>query len=90
MHSRNNRFMAKTMKELVTPRQLVAIRAIANDQHVDAEMLCQRLRGCKPEEQNRKSASSFIDFLKSDSSKVLQAEIDRQERTNTIAAEVAA
>jgi hypothetical protein len=90
MHGKNNRFMAKTMKELVTPRQLVAIRAIANDQHVDAEELCQRLRGCKPEEQNRKSASSFIDFLKSDASKVLQAEIDRQKRMNAIAAEVAA
>jgi hypothetical protein len=90
MHSRNNRFMAKNMGELVTPRQLVAIRAIANDQRVDAEDLCQRLRGCKPEEQNRKSASSFIDFLKSDASKVLQAELDRQKSMNAIAAEVAA
>jgi hypothetical protein len=68
---------------------MVAIRAIANDQHVDAEDLCQKLRGCKPEEQNRKSASSFIGFLKSDSSKVLQAEIDRQQRER-MAAEVAA
>jgi hypothetical protein len=87
---KKNRFMATTMGNLVTPRQLTAIRAIANGQRVDAEDLCQRLRGCKPEELSRKAASSLMDFLKSDASKVLQAEIDKQKRMNAIAAEVAA
>ena len=85
-----NKFMARTMKELVTPRQLVAIRSIANGQRVDAEDLCKRLRGCKPEEMSRKAASTFIDFLKSDASKILQAELDKQKGINAIADQAAA
>jgi hypothetical protein len=60
--------MAKTMAELVTPRQLVAIRAISNSQKIDAEAECQELMQCKPEELSRKAASAFIDYLKSKSS----------------------
>ncbi|MBI3651498.1 MAG: SWIM zinc finger family protein [Acidobacteria bacterium] len=57
--------MAKTMAELVTPRQLVAIRAISNSQKIDAEAECKELLQCKPEELSRKAASAFIDYLKS-------------------------
>jgi hypothetical protein len=60
--------MAKTMAELVTPRQLVAIRAISNSQKIDAEAECKELMQCKPEELSRKAASAFIDYLKSKSS----------------------
>lgn len=60
--------MAKTMAELVTPRQLVAIRAISNSQKIDAEVECTELMQCKPEELSRKAASAFIDYLKSKSS----------------------
>jgi hypothetical protein len=60
--------MAKTMAELVTPRQLVAIRAISNSQKIDAEAQCNELMQCKPEELSRKAASAFIDYLKSKSS----------------------
>jgi hypothetical protein len=56
--------MAKTMAELVTPRQLVAIRAISNSQKIDAEAECKELMQCKPEELSRKAASAFIDYLK--------------------------
>jgi hypothetical protein len=56
--------MAKTMAELVTPRQLVAIRAISNSQKIDAEAQCKELMQCKPEELSRKAASAFIDYLK--------------------------
>ena len=56
--------IAKTMAELVTPRQLVAIRAIANSQGIDYETECQSLMNCKPEELSRRAASAFIDYLK--------------------------
>lgn len=56
--------VAKTMAELVTPRQLVAIRVIANSQGINAEGECRRLLGCVPEELSRKAASAFIDHLK--------------------------
>jgi hypothetical protein len=57
--------VSKTMAELVTPRQLVAIRAIANSQRIDAEAECKRVMSCKPEELSRKAASALIDHLKS-------------------------
>jgi hypothetical protein len=57
--------MAKTMAELVTPRQLVAIRAISNSQKLDAEAECRQMHRCKPEELSRKAASQLIDHLKS-------------------------
>lgn len=59
--------IAKTMADLVTPKQLVAIRVIANSQGLNAETECQQLLGCKPEELSRKAASAFIDYLKAKS-----------------------
>jgi hypothetical protein len=55
--------MAKTMAQLVTPRQLIAIRAICNSQKLDADSECKELMQCKPEELSRKTASAFIDHL---------------------------
>jgi len=57
--------VAKTMADLVTPKQLVAIRAIANAHGVNAEAQCLELLKCGPEELSRKAASVFIDYLKS-------------------------
>lgn len=57
--------IAKTMADLVTPRQIMAIRAISNAQRVNSETECQQLFGCRPEELTRPAASMFIDFLKS-------------------------
>ncbi|MEN3336207.1 MAG: hypothetical protein V7641_5572 [Blastocatellia bacterium] len=57
--------VAKTMADLVTPKQLVAIRAIANAHGVNAEAQCLELLKCRPEELSRKAASVFIDYLKS-------------------------
>jgi hypothetical protein len=57
--------VAKTMADLVTPKQLVAIRAIANAHGVNAEAQCLELLRCRPEELSRKAASIFIDYLKS-------------------------
>ena len=56
--------VAKTMADLVTPKQLVAIRAIANSQGVNAETECLEALKCKPEELSRRAASAFIDHLK--------------------------
>jgi hypothetical protein len=56
---------AKTMADLVTPKQLVAIRAISHAQRVNAETECMEVMGCKPEELSRRAASAFIDHLKS-------------------------
>jgi len=57
--------LAKSLDDLVTPRQLVAIRAIANAMQVDAEEECQRLLKCELKELNRRAASALIDYLKS-------------------------
>ncbi|HEY9232400.1 MAG TPA: Rad52/Rad22 family DNA repair protein [Blastocatellia bacterium] len=57
--------VAKTMADLVTPKQLVAIRAIANAHGINAETQCVELLRCRPEELSRKAASTFIDYLKS-------------------------
>src|SRR5215216_1434313 len=57
--------IAKTMADLVTPKQLVAIRAIANSQGVNAETECLEALKCRPEELSRRAASAFIDHLKS-------------------------
>jgi hypothetical protein len=57
--------VAKTMADLVTPKQLVAIRAIANAQQVNAETECMEIFKCRPEELSRRAASALIDRLKS-------------------------
>ena len=57
--------VAKTMADLVTPKQLVAIRAIANAHGINAEAQCLEMLKCRPEELSRKAASVFIDYMKS-------------------------
>ena len=56
--------VAKTMADLVTPRQLVAIRAIANSQGRNAENICRERMKCSSVELSRRAASAFIDLLK--------------------------
>jgi hypothetical protein len=60
----DNPNMAKNMSEQVTPRQLGAIRSIANCNRQDAEAESLRLNKCKPEELSRRAASALIDHLK--------------------------
>ncbi|MGA9772275.1 MAG: hypothetical protein WBV94_24800 [Blastocatellia bacterium] len=57
--------VAKTMADLVTPRQLVAIHSISNSQGLNAETECLEALKCRPEELSRRAASAFIDHLKS-------------------------
>ncbi len=56
--------LAKSMSDLVTPKQLGMIRALAREANVDAEEECQQVLRCRTEELSKKAASSFIDHLK--------------------------
>jgi len=55
--------IAKTFGDLITPKQLVEVRSIANKNGVNAREECQRLFKCNPEELNKSAASGFIDHL---------------------------
>jgi hypothetical protein len=57
--------LAKSMGDLVTPKQLGMIRALAREAGVDVEEECQSVLRCRTEELSKKAASSFIDHLKS-------------------------
>jgi hypothetical protein len=56
--------LAKSMGDLVTPKQLGMIRALAREAGVDTEEECQSVLRCRTEELSKKAASSFIDHLK--------------------------
>jgi hypothetical protein len=57
--------LAKSMSDLVTPKQLGMIRALAREANVDHEEECQAQLRCRTEELSKRAASSFIDHLKS-------------------------
>jgi hypothetical protein len=56
--------LAKSMADLVTPKQLGMIRALAREAGVDVEEECQSVLRCKTDELSKRAASSFIDHLK--------------------------
>ncbi len=56
--------LAKSMSDLVTPKQLGMIRAIGREIGVDVEEECQQVLRCKTDELSKRAASSFIDHLK--------------------------
>jgi len=56
--------LAKSMTDLVTPKQLGMIRALAREAGVDVEEECQTVLRCKTDELSKRAASSFIDHLK--------------------------
>jgi hypothetical protein len=56
--------LAKSMADLVTPKQLGMIRALAREAGVDPEEECQNVLRCKTDELSKRAASSFIDHLK--------------------------
>jgi hypothetical protein len=57
--------LAKSMSDLVTPKQLGMIRALAREAQVDADEECRQTMRVTTEELSKKAASSFIDHLKS-------------------------
>ena len=56
--------LAKSMADLVTPKQLGMIRALAREAGVDADEECQQVMRVRTEELSKRAASSFIDHLK--------------------------
>ena len=56
--------LAKSMADLVTPKQLGMIRALAREAGVDVDEECQNVLRCKADELSKRAASSFIDHLK--------------------------
>lgn len=61
--------LAHSTEDLVTPRQLVALRAIANSAGIELEAECQKLLKCDVKEISRRAASALIDHLKNHSTK---------------------
>jgi hypothetical protein len=56
--------LAKSMADLVTPKQLGMIRALSRGAGVDAEEECQKVLRCRTDELSKRAASSLIDHLK--------------------------
>lgn len=56
--------LAKSLADLVTPKQLGMIRAIGRDLSLEIEKECQALMNCSTEELSKLAASRFIDYLK--------------------------
>ena len=56
--------LAKSMTDLVTPKQLGMIRALAREAGVDPDEESQSVMRCRAEELSKRAASSFIDHLK--------------------------
>lgn len=57
--------LAHSTDDLVTPRQLVAMRAIANAAGIELEAECQKLLKCDDMRAiSRRAASAMIDHLK--------------------------
>ncbi|MET0646869.1 MAG: Rad52/Rad22 family DNA repair protein [Pyrinomonadaceae bacterium] len=56
--------LAKSMADLVTPKQLGMIRALAREAGVDMDEECQQAMRVRTEELSKRAASSFIDHLK--------------------------
>lgn len=56
--------LAKSMADLVTPKQLGMIRALAREAGLDPDEECQSVMRVRTEELSKRAASSFIDHLK--------------------------
>jgi hypothetical protein len=55
---------ARSMAELVSPRQLGIMRALARESGVDADQESMQALHCKTEELSKRAASSFIEYLR--------------------------
>ncbi|HSI89087.1 MAG TPA: Rad52/Rad22 family DNA repair protein [Pyrinomonadaceae bacterium] len=55
--------IGRSISELVTPRQLGMIRALARERGVDVEAECSQLMNCRVNELSRRAASYLIDRL---------------------------
>jgi len=58
-----NKFQAQSLAELITPKQLNAIRCIGTSKNLNVESESQCTYQCAPEELNIRTASNFITYL---------------------------
>lgn len=56
--------LAKSLGDMVTPKQLGMIRALAREAKLDPDSECETQLRCRTEELSKRAASSFIDHLK--------------------------
>lgn len=56
--------LAKSTGDLVTPKQLGMIRALAREAGLDPDEECRHVFKCQTDELSKRAASSFIDHLK--------------------------
>lgn len=56
--------LAKSMNDLVTPKQLGMIKALAREARVDYDAECLGQLKCHADELSKRAASAFIDYLK--------------------------
>lgn len=55
---------ARTVVDLVTPKQLWMLRGLARDAGIDPDERCEELLHCSLEEISKRAASCFITYLK--------------------------
>lgn len=55
--------IAKSLADLVTPKQLGMIRALGREAGIDTEEACQALLDCHTDELSKRAASNFIEHL---------------------------
>ena len=67
--------LAKSMSDLVTPKQLGMIRALAREAGIEPDDECRQAMRCGTEELSKRAASSFIDHLKT-----LQGQREQQQQ----------
>jgi hypothetical protein len=68
--------LAKTLADLVTPKQLGMIRALGREIGCDVEEVCQKFLHCGTEGLSKRAASSLIDHLKRKQQEVEQEGAD--------------
>jgi hypothetical protein len=55
--------LARSMADLVTPKQLGMIRALGRERNVDVDGVCRKMLRCRTDELSRIAASGFIEHL---------------------------
>lgn len=65
--------IAKSLADLVTPKQLGMIRALGREANVEPDDECQTVMSCKTDELSKKAASAFIQHLQEKQGQAEQA-----------------
>ncbi len=74
--------VAKSLADLVTPKQLGMIRALGRESSVDTDQECETVMSCKTDELSKKAASAFIQHLQEIQGQNQQQAEQQQMQTN--------